>query len=104
MPSRYDLITMGRSSIDLYSNDIGAPFVKINSFAAYVGGSPTNIAVGARRLGLTTAVLTAVGEDPVGDFILNFLNKEGVDTKFIPRKPGTRSSAVVLGIEPPDQF
>ncbi len=100
----FDLITMGRSSIDLYANDVGAPFVDIKSFAAYVGGSPTNIAVGARRLGLRTAVLTAVGEDPVGDFILNFLTKEGVETKFIPRKPGTRTSAVVLGIEPPDKF
>ncbi len=95
---------MGRSSIDLYSNDVGAPFTEIKSFAAYVGGSPTNIAVGAQRLGLRTAVLTAVGEDPVGDFILSFLNKEGVETRFIPRKPGTRTSAVVLGIEPPDKF
>jgi 5-dehydro-2-deoxygluconokinase len=102
--TQYDLITMGRSSIDLYSNDVGARFVDITSFAAYVGGSPTNIAVGAQRLGLKTAVITAVGEDPVGDFILNFLVKEKVETKFIPRKPGTRSSAVVLGIEPPDQF
>jgi len=100
----YDLITMGRSSIDLYSNDVGAPFINIKSFAAYVGGSPTNIAVGAQRLGLKTAVITAVGEDPVGDFILNFLVNESVETKFIPRKPGARSSAVVLGIEPPDQF
>src|SRR5436190_22241942 len=102
--TQYDLITMGRSSIDLYSNAAGAPFVDITSFAAYVGGSPTNIAVGAQRLGLTTAVITAVGEDPVGDFILNFLAKEKVETKYIPRKLGTRSSAVVLGIEPPDKF
>lgn len=101
---RYDLITMGRSGMDLYSNDVGAPFVDIKSFAAYVGGSPTNIAVGARRLGLNVALLTAVGPDPVGDFILKFLNDEGVDTRFIPRKPGTRSAAVVLGIEPPDKF
>src|SRR5437879_2072167 len=100
----YDLITMGRSSIDLYAHDVGASFVDIKSFAAYVGGSPTNIAVGAQRLGLRTAVLTAVGEDPVGDFILKFLKDEGVETKFIPRKPGTRTSAVVLGIEPPDKF
>src|SRR5438445_3756403 len=99
-----DLITMGRSSIDLYANQVGAAFVDIKSFAAYVGGSPTNIAVGARRLGLRTAVLTALGEDPVGDFILKFLKDEGVETKFIPRKPGTRTSAVVLGIEPPDKF
>ena len=95
---------MGRSSIDLYSNDVGAPFTEIKSFAAYVGGSPTNIAVGTRRLGVNSALLTAVGEDPVGDFILNFLNNEGVETRFIPRKPRARSSAAVLGIEPPDKF
>jgi 5-dehydro-2-deoxygluconokinase len=100
----YDSLHMGRSSIDLYSNDVGAPFVDITSFAAYVGGSPTNISVGGRRLGLKTAVLTALGVDPVGDFILHFLNKEGVETKFSPRKPGHRTSAVVLGIEPPDKF
>ena len=100
----YDLIAMGRSSIDLYSNNIGAPFVDIESFAAYVGGSPTNIAVGARRLGLRTALLTAVGEDPVGDFILNFLKNEDVEIKFSPRKANSRSSAVILGIEPPDKF
>ena len=95
---------MGRSSIDLYSNDVGAPFVDITSFAAYVGGSPTNISVGGRRLGLKTAIVTGLGVDPVGDFILNFLNKEGVETKFSQRKPGHRTSAVVLGIEPPNKF
>src|SRR5438128_9377156 len=100
----YDVITMGRSSIDLYSNDIGAPFVEISSFAADVGGCPTNISVGTRRLGLRPALLTAVGDDQVGDFILHFLQNEGVETRFIPRKPGHRSSAVVLGIEPPDRF
>lgn len=100
----YDSLHMGRSSIDLYSNDVGAPFVEITSFAAYVGGSPTNISVGGRRLGLKTALLTGLGVDPVGDFILHFLNNEGVETKFSPRKPGHRTSAVVLGIEPPDKF
>jgi 5-dehydro-2-deoxygluconokinase len=100
----YDVIAMGRSSIDLYSNDIGAPFEEITSFAAYVGGCPTNISVGTRRLGLRPALLTAVGDDQVGNFILHFLHSEGVETQFIPRKPGHRSSAVVLGIEPPDRF
>ena len=100
----YDSLHMGRSSIDLYANDIGAPFAEINSFAAYVGGSPTNISVGARRLGLKTALLAGLGEDPVGDFILHFLDQEGVETRFSPRKPGHRTSAVALGIEPPDKF
>jgi 5-dehydro-2-deoxygluconokinase len=53
---------------------------------------------------LKTALLTAVGKDPVGDFILHFLNNEGVDTQFIPVKAQHRSSAVVLGIEPPSKF
>src|SRR5215472_7249237 len=100
----YDVITMGRSSIDLYSKDIGVPFEEITSFAAYVGGCPTNISVGTRRLGLQSALLTAIGDDQVGNFILHFLRREGVETRFIPCKPGRRSSAVVLGIEPPDRF
>ncbi|MBI3975551.1 MAG: 5-dehydro-2-deoxygluconokinase, partial [Armatimonadetes bacterium] len=100
----YDVLAIGRSSIDLYSNDIGAPFPQIASFAAYVGGSPTNVSVGVRRLGLRSALLTAVGDDPVGDFIVHFLRGEGVETRFIPTKPGYRSSAVLLGIEPPDRF
>lgn len=98
-PPTYDLVTLGRSSMDLYSLDIGARFEDITRFAAYVGGSPTNIAVGARRLGLSVALLTAVGTDPVGRFITSFLEREGVETRFIPLKPGHPSSAVVLGIE-----
>jgi 5-dehydro-2-deoxygluconokinase len=101
---RFDILLMGRSSIDLYANDIGAPFPEIKSFAAYVVGCPTNISVGTRRLGLRSVLLTAVGVDPVGDFLLHFLEQEGVVKDFIPRKKGHRTSAVILGIEPPDKF
>lgn len=100
----YDSLHMGRSSIDLYSHDVGAPFPDIKSFASYVGGSPTNISVGMKRLGGNPALLTGLGEDPVGDFLLDFLEKEGVETKYVLRKPGRRTSAVILGIEPPDKF
>ena len=99
-----DLVTMGRSSIDLYSNDIGAKFTDIKSFGAFVGGCPTNIAVSTTRLGLRTALLTAVGADPVGEFVTAFLKREGVVTDYIPVKAGRRTSAVLLGIEPPDRF
>src|SRR5690349_4236468 len=81
MTKTYDLIAMGRSSIDLYANDVGAPFVDITSFAAYIGGCPTNISVGLRRLGLKPALLTALGNDPVGDFILHALRREDVETR-----------------------
>lgn len=104
MKKKYDTLHMGRSSIDLYSNDIGAPFADIKSFAAYVGGSPTNISVGMRRLGGNPALLTALGEDPVGDFLLDFLRREKVETKYVVRKPDRRTSAVILGIEPPSRF
>ena len=105
MPEKeYDVITFGRSSIDLYSQNIGADFVDIQGFDAFVGGSPLNIAVGCSRLGLKSALVSGVGNDKVGDFILNFLQKENVETKFVSHIEGTRSSAVVLGIEPPDKF
>ena len=103
-PRTFDTLHMGRCGLDLYSNDIGAPFTEIQSFAAYVGGSPTNVCVGARRLGLNTALLTAVGDDLAGDFVLAFLQREGVETAFAPRKPGFRTGAALLAIEPPDRF
>src|SRR5918997_2116287 len=104
MEHDYDVLAMGRSSIDLYANEIGAPFVEVKSFSAFVGGSPTNISVGARRLGLRAALLTAVGDDLVGDFVLSFLAREGVEAAFSPRKPGRRTSAFMLAVQPPDKF
>ena len=101
---KYDVISYGRSSIDLYSQEPGAAFENITGFHAFVGGSPLNIAVGCQRLGLKSALLSGVGKDKVGDFLLNFLKKEGVETQHIPVIDGARSSAVVLGIEPPDRF
>ncbi|HWW74539.1 MAG TPA: 5-dehydro-2-deoxygluconokinase, partial [Pyrinomonadaceae bacterium] len=100
----YDILALGRSSIDLYANEIGAPFTEVKSFSAYVGGSPTNVTVCARRLGLRAALLTAVGCDLVGDFVLDFLRREGVEAGFSPRKPGRRTSAFMLAIQPPDNF
>ena len=104
MEREFDLLAVGRSSIDLYANEVGVPFTEIKSFAAYVGGSPTNISVSARRLGLRTALLNAVGDDLVGDFVTNFLQREGVETRYGVRKRGRRTSAFLLGIEPPDKF
>ena len=101
---RFDVLAMGRSSIDLYAHQVGVPLPDVTSFDAYVGGCPTNISVGARRLGLRSALLTAVGDDQVGDFVLKFLEREGVETRFIPHKPGHRTSAVIMAIQPPDRF
>lgn len=90
--------------MDLYAHQIGVPITDVRSFDAYVGGCPTNISVGTRRLGLRSALLTAVGDDQVADFVLSFLEREGVDTRFGVRKPGRRTSAAVVTIQPPDRF
>jgi len=95
---------MGRSSIDLYAHQIGVPLTGVTSFDAYIGGCPTNISVGSRRLGLRAALLTAVGDDEVGEFVIAFLQREGIETRFIARKPGRRTSAVIMSIQPPDRF
>jgi 5-dehydro-2-deoxygluconokinase len=100
----YDVLAMGRSSIDLYAHEVGRPIEEVHSFDAYVGGCPTNVSVGTRRLGLRSALLTAVGDDQVGEFVTAFLEREQVETRFIPRKPGRRTSAVILTIQPPDRF
>jgi 5-dehydro-2-deoxygluconokinase len=100
----YDVLAIGRSSIDLYAHQIGRAMADVTSFDAYVGGCPTNVSVGTRRLGLRSALLTAVGDDQVGDFVTAFLDRELVETRFIPRKPGRRTSAVILTIQPPDSF
>lgn len=105
MPAKpLDLLTLGRVSMDLFSEQIGQPFETTGSFSTSVGGSPTNVAIGARRLGLATAVLTAVGEDKVADFVRNYLQREGVDSRFVLTKPQGRTGLAVVGVQPPATF
>lgn len=99
-----DVLCMGRSSIDLYAHEIGVPITGVRSFDAYVGGCPANVSVGTRRLGLQSGLLTAVGTDQVGDFVLDFLRREGVEVGFVPRFAERRTSAALLTIDPPDRF
>ncbi|HVL66175.1 MAG TPA: 5-dehydro-2-deoxygluconokinase [Vicinamibacterales bacterium] len=99
-----DVICVGRSSIDLYAHEIGVPITGVRSFDAYVGGCPTNVSVGTRRLGLRSVLLTAVGTDQVGDFVLDFLRREGVNVEHVPRIRERRTSAALLTIQPPDRF
>ena len=99
----FDVITIGRVSMDLFAENVGASFVDISGFETGVGGSPSNIAIGTARLGLKVALLTAVGDDEVGKFVRSYLKKDGVDTSFIPTKPH-RTGMAVVGVQPPDKF
>ncbi len=90
--------------MDLFAQQVGAEFEDVKGFDTSVGGSPVNIAIGVSRLGLRSGVLTAVGEDLVGDFVLRYLEREGVDTTFICRKPNTRTGLAIVAVQPPDRF
>jgi 5-dehydro-2-deoxygluconokinase len=99
-----DLITIGRSCIDLYGEQIGGRLEDMTSFAKYIGGSPTNTAVGAARLGLRSGLLTRVGADHFGRFIREQLAREGVATRGVLEDPARLTALVFLGIRDPETF
>lgn len=99
-----DLIAIGRSSIDLYGQQAGGRLEDMASFAKYVGGSPTNTAIGAARLGLKAGLVTAVGADHMGRFITEQLVREGVDTTGVVVDPERLTALVILGIRDRETF
>jgi 5-dehydro-2-deoxygluconokinase len=93
-----DLIAVGRSSVDLYGQQVGGRLEDMASFAKYLGGSPTNTASGSARLGLKTGLLTRVGADHMGRFIREQLAREGVDVAGVLSDPDRLTALVILGI------
>lgn len=101
---KLDLITIGRSSVDLYGAQVGGRLEDMRSFDKYIGGSPTNIACGTARLGLKSAVITGVGDEHMGRFIREELQREGVDTQGVKTDPERLTALVLLGIRDQEQF
>ena len=104
MDKQLDLICIGRSSVDLYGGQIGGRLEDMTSFQKYIGGSPTNISVGASRLGLKSALITRVGNEHMGRFIKEQLVAEGVDISHIVTDEERLSALVLLGIRDESQF
>ena len=99
-----ELVAIGRSSVDLYGQQVGGRLEDMGSFAKYVGGSPTNTAIGASRLGLRAGLLTRVGADHMGRFIREQLIREGVDVTGVITDTDRLTALVILGIRDPDTF
>src|SRR5690349_21605136 len=99
-----DVITIGRSSVDLYGQQIGSRLEDIGSFAKSVGGCPANIAIGAARLGLKSGLITRVGDEHMGRFIREQLRREGVDVRGVKTDPARLTALVLLGIRDEEQF
>ena len=94
-----DVISIGRSSVDLYGQQIGSRLEDIGSFAKSVGGCPANIAVGTARLGLKSALITRVGAEQMGGFIREQLAREGVETAGVVTDPNRLTALVLLSVE-----
>ncbi len=105
MPSKpLDVITIGRSSVDLYGAQVGGRLEDMASFNKYIGGSPTNMAAGMARLGLKSALITRVGDEHMGRFIREELAREGVNTQGVVTDPARLTALVILGIRDEHQF
>jgi len=101
---KLDIVTIGRSSVDLYGIQVGGRLEDMASFNKYIGGSPTNIAAGCARLGLKSGLITRVGDEHMGRFIREQLIREGVDVRGVITDPERLSALVLLGIRDRDQF
>jgi len=99
-----EVITMGRVGVDLYPEQIGVPLAEVRSFAKSLGGSPTNVAVAAARLGHRAAVITKVGDDGFGVYVRRALERFGVDARWVGTDPELRTPIVFCEIYPPDRF
>ncbi|MDR3376949.1 MAG: 5-dehydro-2-deoxygluconokinase [Ancalomicrobiaceae bacterium] len=99
MAKTLDVVTIGRSSVDLYGHQIGSRLEDISSFAKSVGGCPANMAVGTARLGLKSALVTRVGAEQMGRFIREQLAREGVDVRGVVTDPNRLTALVILAVE-----
>jgi 5-dehydro-2-deoxygluconokinase len=102
MSTDLELLTVGRISIDLYCDQVGADWHAARTFHKAVGGSPTNVAIAAARLGRRAAVVTKVGADPLGEVALAELREFGVDLRYTAVQPGTVTPLAFAVLDPPE--
>jgi 5-dehydro-2-deoxygluconokinase len=103
-PRRFDLACLGRLAVDLYAQQFGARLEDVSSFAKYLGGSSANIAFGAARLGLKAAMISRVGDEQMGRFLVETLQREGCDVSMVQTDPERLTGLVLLGLKDRDTF
>ncbi|MFH8554476.1 MULTISPECIES: 5-dehydro-2-deoxygluconokinase [Streptomyces] len=104
MTEPYDLITMGRIGVDIYPLQTGVPLARVETFGKFLGGSATNVAVAAARLGRRTAVISRTGRDPFGDYLHQALREFGVDDRWVTPVDAYPTPVTFCEIFPPDDF
>jgi 5-dehydro-2-deoxygluconokinase len=101
---RLDLIAIGRVSVDLYGQQLGSRLEDVTTFAKAVGGCPANVAIGAARLGLRSALISRVGDEPMGRFVHEQLAREGVETGGVRVDPQRLTALVLLSVRDAQTF
>ena len=99
-----DVICLGRFAVDFYAQQIGARLEAVTSFAKYLGGSSANTAFGCARLGLKAGLISRIGDDALGHFLVETIAREGCDVSHVSTDPSRLTGAVVLGIKDRDTF
>src|SRR5262245_51103069 len=101
--STQELLTLGRITVDLNAEQVGVPLREVRTFRKSIGGTATNVAVAAARLGHAAAVFTKVGDDPFGEYVRWALSDTfGVDTRFVGTDPILRTPLAFAELYPPD--
>ena len=100
----YDVLCLGRMGVDFYAQQIGARLEDVATFAKYLGGSSANTAFGCARLGLKAGMISRVGDDAMGRFLVETIAREGCDVSHVGIDPTRLTAAVVLGIKDKHTF
>ena len=100
----FEVITFGRSGVDIYPHQIGVGLEDVETFGKYLGGTTANVAVAAARLGRGAAIVTGVGDDPFGRFVRRALRDLGVDDRFVVTSTEYATPVTFCEIFPPDDF
>jgi 5-dehydro-2-deoxygluconokinase len=101
MSTSLDLISVGRISLDFYANESNVGFKDVKTFSMSIGGSPTNVAIAAAKLGNKSAIITNIGRDSFTDYILGKLKVFNVDTSYVGIDESQFSPAVFAAMDDP---
>ena len=101
---KHDVVSIGRLAVDLYANQYGCDLEDVSSFAKYLGGSSGNVAFGCARFGLKSAMITRVGNEQMGRFLVKTLSDEGCDVSQIKVDPQRMTALAILGIKDRQTF
>ncbi|EHD20856.1 MULTISPECIES: bifunctional 5-dehydro-2-deoxygluconokinase/5-dehydro-2-deoxyphosphogluconate aldolase [Brenneria] len=99
-----DVICIGRIALDLYGQQIGSRLEDMTTFAKYLGGSSGNVAYGTAVQGLKSGMLARVGDEHMGRFLREELQRAGVDTRYLITDKERLTALVILGVKDQETF